>query len=84
MDEAVLVMDRAKAREMYHRILTTVSEDAPCSSSTTPVPLVASNDGVTPLTKCCVAPSPSRVAYPHMAPGGDVAARAAEPVESTP
>ena len=29
MDEAVLVMDRAKAREMYHRILTTVWEDAP-------------------------------------------------------
>jgi glutathione transport system substrate-binding protein len=28
-DEAVLVMDRAKARELYHRIFATVWEDAP-------------------------------------------------------
>ena len=28
-DEAVLVMDRAKAREMYHRLFTTIWEDAP-------------------------------------------------------
>ena len=28
-DEAVLVMDRAKAREMYHRLFATIWEDAP-------------------------------------------------------